>query len=305
MSFIRTRIRLATAVVALGVLAASCGSADTAAEVDGGETLTGEDVSELLNPSSAAQVGDTELSGDQVSSLTDGVVDKTQAAAAITTWVRVELFFSEMADRGYEPPESLLADARAELEVLAETNTQVPDLDTFAGELAIRSQALGSIVGDFLLNNEGVEPVWPVQLCSSHILLDTEEEAVATIARLDDGEDFAVLAAELSTGPSGPTGGDLGCVDPASFVPAFTEGAALVDAPGISDPVQSDFGWHVISVRSFGAEPSDDPAVILQAVLTGEESVAFQDAALARDVTIDPAFGEWDSESATVVNVAS
>ena len=57
---------------------------------------------------------------------------------------------------------------------------------------------------------------------------------------------------ELSTGPSGPGGGDLGCAPTAGYVPEFTEGARSVAPAGTTGPVESQFGWHVIEVRSFG-----------------------------------------------------
>ncbi len=83
-----------------------------------------------------------------------------------------------------------------------------------------------------------------------HILLESEEDALAVIARLDKGEDFAELAKELSTGPSGPKGGDLGYFVPEDMVAPFSE-AAFAMEPGSygKQPVQTQFGWHVIKVE--------------------------------------------------------
>ena len=80
-----------------------------------------------------------------------------------------------------------------------------------------------------------------------HILVNTEEEANAAIARLDQGEDFARLAVELSTGPSGPSGGELGYFRRGAMVPSF-EVATFDLAKGTytKTPVQTQFGWHVI-----------------------------------------------------------
>ena len=100
---------------------------------------------------------------------------------------------------------------------------------------------------------------------------------------------------------SGPGGGDLGCVDPSSFVAEFVEGAALVDPPGVSAPVESQFGWHVIEVRSFGATPSEDPLAIQNALFSTDEFSAMQEDVLAREVVVDPAYGVWDSDSLSVV----
>jgi len=80
-----------------------------------------------------------------------------------------------------------------------------------------------------------------------HILLKTEDEAKAVIAELDKGADFAKLAREKSTGPSGRMGGDLGWFSPDSMVKPFAEAVAkLKDGEYSKTPVQTRFGWHVI-----------------------------------------------------------
>ncbi len=80
-----------------------------------------------------------------------------------------------------------------------------------------------------------------------HILLETQEAAAAVIAELDGGADFETLAKEKSTGPSGPSGGDLGWFAPNRMVPPFSAAVvALADNAYSKEPVQTDFGWHVI-----------------------------------------------------------
>jgi len=88
------------------------------------------------------------------------------------------------------------------------------------------------------------------EIKARHILLETEEEAREVIAALDDGADFAELATERSTGPSSAQGGDLGYFTGEQMVPSFAE-AALALEPGsyTEDPVQTEFGWHVILVE--------------------------------------------------------
>jgi peptidyl-prolyl cis-trans isomerase C len=82
-----------------------------------------------------------------------------------------------------------------------------------------------------------------------HILVGSEEEARAVIERLDDGEDFAEVAAESSIGPSGPDGGDLGWFRHGDMVPEFSDAAFALEPGQVSGPVQSPFGWHVIRVE--------------------------------------------------------
>lgn len=92
-----------------------------------------------------------------------------------------------------------------------------------------------------------IEPQEEVR--ARHILVTSQEEAKAIKARADQGEDFASLASEASTGPSGPRGGDLGYFVREQMVGPFAE-AAFALAPGeVSDPVQTEFGWHVIKLE--------------------------------------------------------
>ncbi|SFG91667.1 peptidylprolyl isomerase [Sulfitobacter dubius] len=84
---------------------------------------------------------------------------------------------------------------------------------------------------------------------ASHILVETKEEADAIKAELDGGADFAEIAKEKSTGPSGPGGGSLGWFGPGMMVPAFEEAVAGMEAGSVSDPVETQFGWHVIKLN--------------------------------------------------------
>lgn len=85
------------------------------------------------------------------------------------------------------------------------------------------------------------------QYKARHILVDSQGTAVELISELDDGAEFASLAEENSTGPSGPSGGDLGWFAPNQMVKAFSDAVvALEDGEYTSEPVQTQFGWHVI-----------------------------------------------------------
>lgn len=89
---------------------------------------------------------------------------------------------------------------------------------------------------------------------AAHILVETEEEAKAIKAELDGGADFAELAKEKSTGPSGPKGGALGWFGQGMMVPEF-ETAVMGMEPGqVSDPVQTQFGWHVVKLNKTRAK---------------------------------------------------
>lgn len=88
-----------------------------------------------------------------------------------------------------------------------------------------------------------------------HILVETEEEANELIAELDEGADFAALAAEHSTGPSGPNGGDLGWFGPGMMVKPFEDAVMTLEAGNhTAAPVETQFGWHVIKLEETRAK---------------------------------------------------
>jgi peptidyl-prolyl cis-trans isomerase C len=93
---------------------------------------------------------------------------------------------------------------------------------------------------------------------ASHILVETEDEAKALITELDAGADFAALAREKSTGPSGPSGGELGWFGPGMMVEPFETAVAAMEAGTHSAPVQTQFGCHVIRLNEVRSTQAPD-----------------------------------------------
>lgn len=88
------------------------------------------------------------------------------------------------------------------------------------------------------------------EVSARHILVDDEAKAKDLIKQAKRGGDFAALAQEHSTGPTGANGGDLGYFVQSQMVPEFAEAAFNMEVGSISDaPVQTQFGWHVIKVE--------------------------------------------------------
>jgi peptidyl-prolyl cis-trans isomerase C len=97
-----------------------------------------------------------------------------------------------------------------------------------------------------------------------HILLESEEDAKAVIAEIAAGADFAETAKAKSTGPSGPNGGDLSFFKREQMVKPFADAAFAMQPGEVSkEPVQTQFGWHVIKVeeRRAGEPPSFEESV--------------------------------------------
>lgn len=89
-----------------------------------------------------------------------------------------------------------------------------------------------------------------------HILLETEDAAKAVITKLDEGGDFQELAKSESTGPSGPTGGDLGWFGQGRMVEPFWNATIALESGKYSaEPVQTRFGWHVILLEQTRDRP--------------------------------------------------
>ena len=112
-----------------------------------------------------------------------------------------------------------------------------------------------SKVGSAEIDEEDVKAAYAAQYANvapeeeynaSHILVEQEEEAVAIIGMLDAGSDFAELAKEKSTGPSGPRGGELGWFGKGQMVPEFEQAVIGLENGSVSAPVQTQFGWHVV-----------------------------------------------------------
>jgi len=81
---------------------------------------------------------------------------------------------------------------------------------------------------------------------AAHILVETEDEAKEIRKMLDEGADFAALAKEKSTGPSGASGGSLGWFGPGMMVKPFEDAVVALKAGELSEPIKTQFGWHIL-----------------------------------------------------------
>ena len=131
------------------------------------------------------------------------------------------------------------------------------------------------------------------ELCTSHILVSTEDDAADVIGLLAAGSDFTELARQVSQDPgSGSQGGGLGCVPVGAFVPTFERATLGAIAAGVSlvGPVPSQFGYHVIRVDE--VRPAD--AVAFEDLGGRVIDVMLGIATMTREDSLDGRFGTWD-----------
>lgn len=112
------------------------------------------------------------------------------------------------------------------------------------GKTALTDDAMKKVYDDAIKQTAGEKEVR-----ARHILVATEDEAKAIAADLKKGGDFAKIAKEKSKDPGGADGGDLGFFTKEQMVPEFSKVAFELEPGKISDPVKSQFGWHIIKVE--------------------------------------------------------
>jgi peptidyl-prolyl cis-trans isomerase C len=121
-----------------------------------------------------------------------------------------------------------------------------------AGKAALSDEAEHKLYDEAIKQVKAEEEVH-----ARHILVVSEDEAKAILAQLKGGADFIVLAKEKSKDPgSAESGGDLGYFTKEQMVPEFAEVAFKLGKGQLSDPVKTQFGWHIIKVEDRRTKPT-------------------------------------------------
>ena len=299
---LRSRLVLFAAALAVVISACGGGSQIVATIADG--DLYSFDISEQM-------VEDLSVSS--------GVIDKTVFAQDLTNTI-VEFIVIARAESDYDimfTDEEIEA-RRAELQLSVEQQGNYEQFLTeqgFTDERVRRiahQQLVAEAVEELLLAD--ADPITDeeidafvedtiqgeTEVCAAHILLETEEDALAALERIRAGEDFSTVAEEVSTGPSGPDGGDLGCTTLSQYVKEFADGAFAAEVGVPTEPVRSSFGYHIILV-SERTEPDVDADVVREnatTVLNASRGGPLVEEWLLgvvadADVTIEPEYGTW------------
>lgn len=287
-------------ILALAVVLVACGSSDEVATV-AGEPVTFEEVAALI-PSE----GDTVDTAVFARSLMLVISERVLRAEAE---LQFGATFTE-ADIAAKVDELVLQSGQTEEEILANYSLTEASLRSIGAQQLLADRVIAALVADqpdppeeeLLARYEGMLPS-VMQVCSSHILLESPEDAQAALMRAEAGEDFAALAMELSTGPSGPGGGDLGCTSPTSFVVEFATAVQEAEVGVPFGPVETQFGWHVILVTDRMAPGFEDmrEQIAAEVRMAGSEQlwVAWLTEALAAaDVQVEAEYGTWTTDPA-------
>jgi parvulin-like peptidyl-prolyl isomerase len=192
----------------------------------------------------------------------------------------------------------------------AAQNVSEGGLEQYATQLLIEDAVSDALIGSVVmptLDDAQAEidahPLEYTQVCASHILVETAEEAQAVEARLDAGEEFSVVAIEVSidTG-SGAAGGSLGCASPASYVPEFAEATMTAPIGEVTDPVESEFGFHLIVVDDRTEATAEDVQSLMgDRALFDAVDQWLLDSVTNADVIVVEQYGTWETDPTPLV----
>jgi hypothetical protein len=268
---------------------------------------------------SAARVDEFELSQDELDDLLVSAtpttttlpgtkpVDESDASAQtarelLTVWIVTRILEADLADQGETVSPQAIADVTGALAAQDPVGWEAVPLDLqnlqVEHRAAIETWSALEIpppTDEELLALYAAGTAESGLVCSAHILVATEAEAQEILDRLEGGADFAELAASESTDEgSGADGGNLPCAPTSAFeenyVPEFVEAALAAEIGEPFGPVRSEFGYHVIVLRS---PDQVDPAEL--ATLYAETPARFQRAAEAVDIYVDPRYGAFNA----------
>lgn len=319
----RTRLLLPLALAAV-LVAAGCGSSsDEPAATVNDVAITRASLEADLKAIGSDDTYRAALEdsyGSKLAGDAKGTFSKVFAAQVLSLRVYYELIEQALKEGG----EKITADdlEQAEDAIVEQFRSVDGGEDIFDGfpkayrERLVRQEALVAASRRMVLGDAGDAETYFnanraafAQTCLSHILIgvaDRDDAAAKALAatvkgRLDRGEAFAGVADEVSD-DEGP-GGDLGCHIPGNFVPEFEAGMNGATIGKVTDPVKSEFGYHLILVRERRSPTFVDVREEVQAVVDGqaaeqldeflrELSCGTEDEPV--DVDVDERYGEWD-----------
>ena len=284
------------------VLAAACGNGA------GGRAATVNGVDIPVSEVTAMRVSE-EATIDKVAfaeDLTNAIIYHAVLNAARDEF-SIEPTSEEVAAKKVELTSQLEAAQGISIEdFFATQGLPIERLDVIANQQVIRELLLDHFVSEAVPASDADAELLlssdPTVTCIRHILVPTEQEAIDAKNRIEGGEEFAALAAEVGTDGTAASGGDLGCQPLSTYVVEFADAAAAAEVGVVSDPVESQFGWHLILV---------DPILErLKEQIDEGRANQLVDAWLLETVTdatvdVDDQYGVWVTEPRPMVQAPS
>jgi foldase protein PrsA len=287
--------KLILLVGVISLVAAACSSSDEVVSSVNGEDITRSEVESLVR-----EAGDG-FSNQDFATYLSVVIQWEAANQAAVDEFGVAITDDQIDGRVDE----LLAAAGQGVtleEYLESVNATEGGMRSFAASLLVQEAIEAELVSD-------VDPVtddeialeiadfpadW-TQVCTAHILVETRAEADDLKAQLDDGGDFAALATEFSLDPgSGANGGDLGCASPSGFVGPFAEATLAAELDTVTDPIETEFGFHLIVVNDrIEATTEDVRAYLTETRSQDALSTWFAAMIEGADITVIDSVGVW------------
>lgn len=248
---------IAIALLAATFLSSSAYSSDTdvvATYSDG--SVTEAQVMEQFGPSIAAQTGDKNKKFSDL--------DKNVQEALVRGYVNVKLLDKEVEKAGIRKSKEF----QDKLKLVEKQIAQQEYIESY----------LKSVVTDSMIENEytklAAELKGKEEVKTSHILVETEEKAKEVKKKLSKGAKFSELAKEFSKDDgSKSNGGEIGYVIKGQLVPEFENKAFAMKKNEISEPVKTQFGWHIIKLldkRPVSVPPKDQAIPALKNKLAKE-----------------------------------
>jgi foldase protein PrsA len=199
-------------------------------------------------------------------------------------------------------------------EYLVSVNATEDGMRSFAESLLVQETVQAEVASTLdpgtdedIVDEIAAFPLDWTQVCASHILVATEGEAADIKAQLDGGADFSALATEFSIDPeSAAQGGDLGCASPAVYAEPFAEATMSADIGVVTDPVETDFGYHLVLVTDRVDAPADGVRAYLEQTRAQDALNAwFADMSESTDITVAEDVGEWVTDPTPQVLVSN
>ena len=246
-----------------------------------------------------ATVGDTEITMGEI------IIARTQLPQQYAQFP-VDVLFDGLVDQLIQ--QQLLADEAGEASNRVEytLNNERRALMAAGVITAIAERSVTEADVQAAYDERFADAVEIPEFNAAHLLVETQEEADAAKTRIDEGAAFADVARDVSTGPTGPNGGNLGWFAPGAMVPEFEQAVAALEVGGVTEPFETQFGWHVATLLETRVQPrptiDDLRPQIAQELQEAAITARLDELAAAQTVT-KPEPGQFDPALIDAINL--